>query len=1293
MNEPTTTTKSEFVFRRLGDSFDQFTGDVLFTFFSSWWILALLAFVVFVRIIYRFANPSGRAAHARDATVWGVVWGTALSLLAYGVLHEASVAILSYAGKLDVPLWRRNVALGAGLVGSAVLFTVLILAAIRAIRYVGSYMSSTSRAPGAGDPISLGLAWMTGLLCGLLTVWCLVVFYVLEAAPKAEASEPVSSLSSGNTFKWYTFTVGIFTLGSLFVALMYIRDTRSVRWYWAVPLALLRMTVYAILCGVFLLPAMQTWEDTNKQSRVVILLDITPSVTSTTDEIGTGPGRKPKTRMDLIIEFLTDEKIAFIKNLLDKNPVAVYAFGTRLDESPQMINPGDAPWSKADWHAFASYDFKPFVLRDLSAEGKEQLKKLPEWDGEKPGTADWAQSWSARRNDSELAKHLGLDPADMEKLQKNLERLDKRIDVARTIALGTNVADSVTAAVSREAPNMVQGIIVFSDGRSNLGSDSGYLELRDRASREKIPIFTIAVGEDRQAAAITITDVQAPDSAPIDEAWKIIVEADGVNMANKEVEVFLDLFMPGHDMKTAAPDHTFTEKLVFAPGDPPHGQTEFVIDPAKLPEKLTVESKDAAIKKRVFPEGKWSARARIAKDAQEAFPDPEHIRDRPDINVVRQKLRVLLVAGAPGREFTFIRTLLVREVQDQRATLTTFVQNEAGTTGHLTPEKDEIVIRRFPNRLDLTNKQINPDEKPYNLNEYDVLIAFDPDWSELSQQQADDLGRWVREGGGGLIYIGGPINTFQLARVEENNGRLLPLLNILPVIPADIVAQRIKPIPKTPRRLKLYPERIIGSELLKLEDKIPNDPIAGWELFFTDREKYTPDPDLKKELFPHRGFFSAYPVKEVKPGSAVLAEFMDLGDNNEASPQPWIVTNNPSAAYRSVFLASAELYRLRTYDPSDGTGREYFERFWFKLIKYMAAKRNFKAPRGRILVSKEGITGTPMRVQARILNENAKPYDRDISPKFKVVQETPSGDKREFGPFDLIAKKSPGAVFDGYYAGQVVLDPKQFPPGDSIYRVVVDVPDSPGETLSGEFRVRKSDPEKDNTRPDYPAMLRMASEFDKDFQAKIPDKVKGELGKSLPKEGGVPRLAFKLADKEQVALIPDCMITIKTQNQNRGPVRDLWDLPVEYDLSRTRVLVALMVVLGSALVLMLLRGLWAVVAHVLPNWLRIVLIVLWLLNMAVGLLVMGVMLLFIPELGLYWTVAFGLALIAILCFRVPWWMGLSILGALAVASVVTSLSLPYFDYEGMTLPISFGLPVVVGLLCCEWTARKFLRLA
>ena len=328
----------------------------------------------------------------------------------------------------------------------------------------------------------------------------------------------------------------------------------------------------------------------------------------------------------------------------------------------------------------------------------------------------------------------------------------------------------------------------------------------------------------------------------------------------------------------------------------------------------------------------------------------------------------------------------------------------------------------------------------------------------------------------------------------------MSLLNILPVVPADIVAQQIKPIPKTPRRLYLHPEKIIGSDLLKLDDKVADDPKAGWERFFTDRDKYVLDPDRKVELFPHRGFFSCYPVTQVKPGSAVLADFVDESDNGEPVILPWIVINNPSAAYRTAFLASGELYKLRVFEPSEGTGREYFERFWIKMIKYMGNKRNVKAPRGRVLVGKEGVSGSPLRVQARILNESAKPYPvNQLDPKFTITQEKlDGGGARPIDVFNLTPKQSATGGFDGYYSGQVLLDAKQFPPGDYVYRVVVEVPDSPGELLTGEFRIRQSNPEMDNKRPDYAALLKMASDFDKDFQARLPNKLQLEIGSETP---------------------------------------------------------------------------------------------------------------------------------------------------------------------------------------------------
>ncbi len=281
----------------------------------------------------------------------------------------------------------------------------------------------------------------------------------------------------------------------------------------------------------------------------------------------------------------------------------------------------------------------------------------------------------------------------------------------------------------------------------------------------------------------------------------------------------------------------------------------------------------------------------------------------------------------------------------------------------------------------------------------------------------------------------------------------------------------------------------------------------------------------------------------MKPGAAVLAEFADVGDTGELVRSPYLVTNNPSAAFRTCFIGSGEFHKMRVYEPGEGTGREYFERIWIKLIKYMGGKRNVKAPRGRVLVSKEAVSGAPLRVQARVLNESAMPYDIAApAPKFTIIQEPPpgAGDRRSFEPVQLVPKPSPSGAFDGYYAGQVTLDPKIYPPGDSRYLIEIEVPDS-AEKLTGEFKIRAADPEMDNKRPDFGAMLRMASEFDKDFRARLPAKVEVELGNRLPKEGGVQRLAFRLGDTEMLKLIPECMKTEKRSTQNRGPVNDLWD--------------------------------------------------------------------------------------------------------------------------------------------------------
>jgi hypothetical protein len=832
-------------------------------------------------------------------------------------------------------------------------------------------------------------------------------------------------------------------------------------------------------------------------------------------------------RLEKVLDMLADDKIGLVKGLLEKNPVTVYRFGARLDDEPDIITGKN--WSRAEWTSFLNYDFRPTVLKGLNEATTAAVLSLPGWKADQPGNADWAVAF-AKLPEADVALPKEIPADQVERFADNRRRLESRVDVARAVVQGSNVPDSIANVVTREAANMTRGIVVVTDGRSNLGSGSAIAELRDKAGREKIPVFTVAVGETRENISIAITDVQAPDRGPPDEPFKIVVEADGVGLPKQEVEMKLDLFLPGSDPKKDSPSHTIEQKLTFEPGDPPHGQTEFVIDADKLPESLTEESKKVG-KKRQLKSGAWSVVARTPREKREVFADKEHVSPARPVQVIDKPLRILMWTSGPSREYQTLRTLLVRETQENRAELSIYLQNEGGQAGTIVQDvPPERLLTKFPTTLNTSDKAAEgADGKFYNLNQYDLIIAFDPDWSELSEAQAKNLQTWVDNLGGGFVYVGGGIHTFQLARADD--ARLKPIIDILPALPEDIILLKTRPIPRTPRRLTLKPAA--DFDVLRLVDDKPDEPAAGWEQFFTGKEKYVPDADVRKNLNPTRGFFSFYPLKAVKPGALTLAEFLEVNERGEAEPKPYLITAQPARG-RTAFLGSGEIYRLRE------TNTAFYDRFWIKIARYCAANRDVKAARGRVLMGKEFVSGSPVRVQVRMLAPNGEPYPaQDLNLKYRIVQFLGDGSKgKEFGPYALLPKKG-AATFDGYYTGQTLADPKLFPVGDFKYRVIVDVPDSAGETIEGEFRLTRSDPELDNSRPDFAALEQMAGTL-----AEVKDRAKNQANVDKLKGSGDPakvKLAYRLSDGDKLSALPDFVDQAKNSFVNRGATTDLWD--------------------------------------------------------------------------------------------------------------------------------------------------------
>jgi hypothetical protein len=300
--------------------------------------------------------------------------------------------------------------------------------------------------------------------------------------------------------------------------------------------------------------------------------------------------------------------------------------------------------------------------------------------------------------------------------------------------------------------------------------------------------------------------------------------------------------------------------------------------------------------------------------ASDAAPAPP--ADRP--------VRVLLLTDAPTREYQFLRTLVAREADRKKATLTVYVQPPPGKApreGIVADVPAERMLKRFPARFEPGAKDL-PHERPDNLASYDVVVAFDFDWLRLKPEEVRRLSKWVAAGGG-LVVVAGPVHTPALAR-PKTRAQARAALELWPVQPGEPVGDEAEADTSRPWALH-FPTRGDGAPFLKL-DPAGVGPLAGWRGFFVEKKD---DREARGgELL--RGFFHAYPVRAVKPGATVVATLANPKAKTAGDKErPFLVTMARGKG-RVVYLGSGETWRLRQYREA------YHENFWRQLLAYAA---------------------------------------------------------------------------------------------------------------------------------------------------------------------------------------------------------------------------------------------------------------------------------------------------------------------------------------------------------------------
>jgi hypothetical protein len=976
---------------------------------------------------------------------------------------------------------------------------------------------------------------------------------------------------------WAAALIFLLTVGFFYIAWMYIKDSRTIGMAWASLLGLLRACVYVIIGFVFLLPSKQVWDESRQSSIVAAGFDVSGSMKSIDDFPDENqPTAKLLTRQDKLLAFL--EKSNFFKRLEEKNPVKVYRFGRQLDEDFQMHVDGRF-WPRAEWE------------KRLSLLGKGG-DKPPEGFLRHPAHL---RNWLAPTLNPALPEGWGLSDRELDKQEFERQAAENEKLIKAGVFNNTNVGDSSLNALTREINNMLQGLVIFSDGRSTEGSPAAFRDLAERAKKSKIPIFVVAVGEDRAQVGIEITDLRVPPQARPEDKFRAVVAVNGTGLAEQTFELFLDVIHVTRPedskekrekiilVKCDAKGEPTKEEIdlgdivsisskfakeppKFKPGNPPNVMVEFEIDAATLAKAAGVEVPEG--QKVAFkddPKGELRFQARVPRDRREAFAGEEnkkwigqvdektksthHLSDPTDLRIIKRPIRVLLFTSGAHREYQFLRTLLVREMDKARAEVCIHIQpipgrpSRKGIVADVPPER---LLDVFPTRR---KAEVNdkPEERFTTLSSFDVIVAFDPDWSKLSKEQMDMIREWVDKDGGGLVVIGGPINTVEMTRPNIRE-QIESILTLYPVVLDD---ERIKELDRNtenPWRLN-FPGATTEMEFLRLEeDSDKGDVREGWNRFFNEQQDES-GKTVKREppAQPFRGIYTYYPVKSAKDGCVVVATFTDpvtkLANGKE---QPYLVVNPNYGGGKVVWISSGELWRLRSYREA------YHERFWTKLVRYAGGGSvNTLNRRIALIAGRNGTSNKRYEFEGRFEGRDGKPLPRGTKQPPEVTVKVPAGvDPKEI-PNKFEMKPGLGREDDGNFTGE--FQPRS--PGE--YTLEIRLPET-GDMVSHKVLIKESNPELDNVRPDYETLYEMASDAD-DVLARVDDATRQELKKRLSRPKLSPdKKADEKKDKEKkdeekgeklklyfdlnsAELIPSCMVTDRRNLRSRGPVKDLWD--------------------------------------------------------------------------------------------------------------------------------------------------------
>ncbi|MBI3271811.1 MAG: hypothetical protein HYZ53_22660 [Planctomycetes bacterium] len=415
----------------------------------------------------------------------------------------------------------------------------------------------------------------------------------------------------------------------------------------------------------------------------------------------------------------------------------------------------------------------------------------------------------------------------------------------QTTALG----DAILEAMNQTKGQIILGLVVISDGRSNAGIDPNNVAQVLSERDLTIPLFTIGVGNPSEPKDIVLSRLEAPEVA----------------LAKDYVNFSFTLQSQGYEGETV-PVVLKTQEGQ----DPP---VEVAQD--RIP--LLGKGREQPFTLRFKPEKPGEFVCTVEVPVQ----DGELIRENNTLThrlvVAPSTIKVLYIDGYPRWEYRFLKNAMLRdhslEVQCLLQSSDTEFPQEASQG--LTP------LSEFP-------------AEKRDLFKYDVILwgDVDPNGEFLpgnrTEKLFDGIVSFVEEIGGGFAMVAG-------SRFAPRAYRNTPLAKLLPVVLEDSDQESLEL--SGPRTESFHPRLTpAGREhpVMRL-DADPTLSATLWE-----------DPSGRGEGLP--GFFWYYPVKRAKPGATVLATHPTAAN---AGGNRVLASLQPYGRGRCLFVGTDETWRFR----------------------------------------------------------------------------------------------------------------------------------------------------------------------------------------------------------------------------------------------------------------------------------------------------------------------------------------------------------------------------------------------